>query len=635
MKFPHLLFVAALILWIGSIWPGHLRSGDTWILLDRSPSMGLEPDLETWLEQSGLNLDEWKLAVRKQRVLSFPNPHGIATTDLAEALRQMREKLSPPDRLIVRTDGRALSAFSDPESWAGIEVLWVPPLAQPQFHQILAPSTWPAQGDVWIRVRMQNADLASGKLDFLDASHQITALEILNQGDAWFALHLSCAQTPTQTLRLQLRWTEAGGQATTSLRILAQGREELNLIPSNTAVDVIRRRLAQGEVLVVASADFLSWKNLPADLKLFESKPETETKPLWVLLDVSGSMEGRGLEEARAALAQLRSSWNVGPIYVVPFQQSLLDTISLSTAEAATQLDQLSAFGPTHLAEALQSLAPKLQGSHALLILSDGAAGTPDLNWESFLQQTLPEVRVFCLPTGPDAEWDFLAGLGEVLLQGEIQDRLNQVLGELQNGGLAPVLPLHPSSFPLPDSWQPEVEHPAWAFASGAEGLMQDSMEQAYLAVRRVGAGLLIGLADTYSPRHQQLLGPIQAQFHSPGHSGWVSGRFLVQDSPQAPRCFQDHALLEVHLVEASSPLIWQVPFASPLKPVEVWFENGTHWTAAALTSPEFGVPPKLWISWLENHRNVLTTAVFRPRLLWAGLFLLSIAFVLRNLSHR
>lgn len=596
--------------------------------------MGAEPDLESWLAQIDLSLEDWQTAVRKQRVISFPNADGTLSPDLSTALHFMRGELAPPDRLIIRTDGRALSPLPDANAWADIEVQVVTSHKQPRFHQVLAPSTWPEHGDLWVRIRMLDANLLEGNLEVRDVSQQITSLEILNQGDAWFALRLHCASVPTDAMELQLRWIDPNGRASTSMRLLPPGSHAIASLPLNTPPDVIHRRLLNGEVLVLASPDYLAWRNLPADLQIFSPQSNEEEQALFVLLDVSGSMEGAGLAEARVAIEQLQSSWTSGPLWVVPFGQDLMDGIRLDEPAGQQPFDDLRAFGPTNLSKALNHLMEQLAPDQPLLILSDGATGEPDLPWDRILEDRAPG-KLFCLPTGPDADWEFLSGLGEVLTEGNLVSRLDQALSQLQSSENLPVRPTARASFPLPSFWKPSQEHPRWQVVPGAEALLSDRSENVYLAVRRIGPGLLVGLADLYQPEHQALCTPLAAHFQSPGHSGWIGDHFVVQNSPNPPRILQDGLALEIRMLDPQSPVLWQAMGASPLKSVQVQFENGGGWSASPVTTPEFGNPTKLWQDWQEKQRNVLTGLVFRPRLLWAGLLLLTAAFILHKLSTR
>ena len=596
--------------------------------------MGAEPDLESWLEQIDLSLEDWRAAVQKQRVISFPNADGTLSPDLSEALRSLREQLSPPDRLIIRTDGRALSPLPDVAAWSGIEVQSMAPQKQPRFHQVIAPGTWPQQGDLWVRIRMLDANLTEGNLDVRDVSQQVTSLEILNQGDTWFALRLHCATAPTAAMELQLRWEEPHGRATTSLRLLPPGADGITSLPLSSPPEVIRRRLQNGEILVLASADFMSWRNLPVDLQIFAPQTSEEEQPLYVLLDVSGSMEGAGLEEAKNALVQLQKAWSSGPLTIFPFQNDLLKSMTLQELDGPQRLDDLRAFGPTDLNKSLRNLVPYMDREQPLIVLSDGASGAPEVPWDEVLQHHA-QAPVFCLPTGPKADWDYLSGLGEVLTEGNLIERLDQVLKTIQVSENQPVQATAFASFPLPDSWQPKQTHPRWQVVPGAEALLADAQKDAYLAVRRIGPGLLIGLADDYEPEHLALLRPLAAHFQSPGHSGWIGDRFVVQNSPNPPRILQDGLPLETRMLDPGSPVIWQGIAASPLKPVQVQFENGRSWSASPVTTPEFGNSAELWQNWQEKQRNVLTGLVFRPRLLWAGLLLLTTAFVLRKLSTR
>lgn len=620
---------------MGAIWPGEFRSGVTWILLDRSPSMGNEPDLESWLEQTEISLEEWREAVQKQRVISFPNADGNDSPDLALALVELRKTLAPPDRLFVRTDGKALSPLPDPLDWAGIQLEHLSPQAQPRFHQVLAPSAWPTQGDLWVRIRMLDADLANGKLDVLDTSRRIASVEILNQGESWFALRLHCEVNPTESMELQLRWSENAGQVNTSLRIAPAGQPTFTSISLETKPDVLRRRLQNGEVLLLASNEYFGWHKLPQDLQIFRTKEASDETPLYVLLDVSGSMEGAGMLECRRTLLELRNSWTSGPIWVYPFQQDLLDGFILNDVDGSQRLQDLRAFGPTNLRKAISSMASRLSGLPAVLILSDGATGDPDLNWQEFLEQTLPDTAVYCLPAGDQADWEFLAGLGLVLDEGELTQRLDLALRDFLSTERHAVHPSPQASFPLPDTWISKEGFLEWEAAPGAEALLEGVSENIYLAARRVGPGLLIGLAETSTGAHQGLLAPIVQHFQAPGHSGWVGERFLVQSASTPPQCLQDGLPLEVRMLDPESPVLWQAMHASPIKPVHVQFENGRHWTASSLTSPEYGNSPQLWNTWQENQRNGLTGPVFRPRLLWAGLIMMTMAFVLRKLSQR
>lgn len=610
--------------------------GDTWVLLDRSDSMGAEPPLEDWLAANDLNLGTWRKAVHKQRVLSFPHPDGFQTTDLAEALKLMRPKLRAGDHLILRTDGRALDALPDPSTWQGIRITAIPPAPQPRFHQVIAPAAWPQQAKgLWIRIRLQDADLPQGDLEVHDATGQVQGLALQNQGDGWLALQLRCEASPTENIPLRLRWKEDAGQATYALHITPPKTHSITWVSEDMTTTAMRHALQQGAILAIGDTGVRRFQALPEDLAVFKPKQAVRDRPLWVLLDVSGSMEGQALEEAKGALSNLVQDWTQGPIHVVPFQQGLLPTRTLQNAEDLANLADLSAFGPTDLATALQAMAPKLTGEQALLVLSDGAAEQHELDWSQLLTEFLPQTRVFCLPMGPDAQWDFLRGLGEVLEQGQIQERLDQVLSRLQEAPIVPVFPNPASHFPLPLSWTPQSAHPEWSTVDGAELLLEDSLRRAYLGVRRVGPGLLIGVADRPHQALEALLFDIEQAFRSPSRNGWVGRRFFVSTAQEPPNVQQADRLLEVRIHDVGPPVRWEALDPSPLAAIAVSLPDGPGWQAGPLTDAEWGTSPKPWQQWLEIQRNGLTGSVFRPRLLWAGIILLTAAFVLRTLPSR
>lgn len=614
-----------------------MLGGETWVLLDRSPSMGAEPPLEQWLDANEVDLATWRNAVAKKRVLSFPHPKGFETDDLAEALRLMRPKLKVGDHLIVRTDGRILGDLPDPMTWKGIHITAVPPAAQPRFQQVIGPAAWPSTSAaaIWLRIRLQDADLPNGDLQVRDRSGQVSDLSLQNHGDGWLALQLRCEAPPVEALDLTLRWIESSGEARTVLRIAPPGTMTPNWISPDQPAQETLRRLHQGEILFLADPGVQTWQSLPQDLAIFEAQEEEVERPLWVLLDVSGSMEGQALQEGLAALSDLVKHWRLGPIQVVPFQQDLLDTISLRSAADLPKLEKLSAFGPTDLAQALHAMGSRIQGPEALLVISDGAAGQPDLDWALLLQEHLAETQVFCLPTGPNAEWDFLDGLGEVLRQGEWSQRLDGVLTGLQEAPLVPVYPVAGGAFPLPETWQPLEEHPAWQAAAGAEVLLKDAQDRAYLAIRRMGPGLLVGFADRPDAKLDGLARQVEQAFRSPSRDGWVGSRFFVQSGEAPPVIRQGARDLEVRMFDVGPPVRWEGLDASPLMTTTVDGLGIPSWQAGPLTRPEWGNPRDPWNRWLEIQRNGLTGSVFRPRLLWAGVLLLTTAFVLRTLRTR
>lgn len=636
MKIARLLAVLALSCWVASVWPQGMLGGETWILLDRSPSMGAEPPLEEWLKEAELDLATWRKTVTKKRVVSFPHPKGLATADLGEAMRLMRAKVRSGDHLIVRSDGRNLGPLPDANAWNGIRITHVPPAPQPRFHQVIAPASWPAGSHgLWIRLRIADADLPNGTLDVTDASKQVTDLDLQNHGDGWLALRLRCAEVPDRPMELRLSWQEEAGIARTNLRLAAPSDRQVRWVEPDADPAFLQQQLQQGAVLVMADPGVSAWQALPESLAVFAPRTEQEGRPIWVLLDVSGSMEGAALEEARVALAGLLNSRQDGPLQVVPFQQGLLETLTLrETADLAT-LDALQAFGPTDLALALQELAPRLVGPQVLVVLSDGAADRKEVDWTALLQEALPETRVFCLPTGPKAEIDFLAGLGEVVSEGSMEERLDQVLRTLQEAPLEPVFATEDHRFPLPERWLPLAEHPAWQAADGAQVLLQDAQARAYLGIRRVGPGLLIGIADRRDAALEPLIQGLEQAFRSPMRDGWVGSRFLIHSSEAPPIVHQGDRRLEVRMRDVGPPVQWEALDPSTLEGVHVELGNGTTWQAGPLTDPEWGNPPHAWLQWMEIQRNGLTGSVFRPRLLWAGLILLTAAFVLRTLPNR
>ncbi|MHC4824894.1 MAG: vWA domain-containing protein, partial [Planctomycetota bacterium] len=624
MKLPRLLALAALLFWAAAIWPTDIRQGKSWVLLDRSPSMGQEPELQEWLEEAGLELSAWREAVAKRRVVSFPHPKGSSSPDLSVALQELRPQLKAGDSLIIRSDGRALSPMPDPSDWAGIGITQVVPRVQPRILSVAAPGTWPASQDCWLRIHFADADLAAGDLSVLDASGQVDALELRNLSASRLALKLHAAAPPTAPLDLRLRWQEPAGQTTASLRIAPTGSLQENIWSPDTHPEDIRSALRRGQVVLLASAGYLPWTVLPKDLALFRDPDSAPELPLWILLDVSGSMEGKPLTESLEALRSLAGNWDRGPLRVVPFQADLLETVELHDVTSLEALSQINAFGPTDLAGALEALAPSLVGPNALLILSDGAASRPDLDWGQLLQQRLPQTEVFCLPVGPDAEWDFLRGLGTVLRKGALADRIGSALNLLQGTEMAPAFPTPYASLPLPERWEPQARHPHWQAAEGVEVLLQEASGAVSLVARRVGPGLLLGLADRSSPKVSGLLTPISASFQAPGRDGWMGERFLVRTEGEEPKCFQAGRSLEMRMLDPGLPILWQALEADPLQDLGVRYLDRPSWTAGALLDPEYGASPDSLPAWLEIQRNGLTEPVFRPRLLLTGLILLT-----------
>jgi Ca-activated chloride channel homolog len=120
---------------------------------------------------------------------------------------------------------------------------------------------------------------------------------------------------------------------------------------------------------------------------------------LAILLDVSDSMYGRRIQDARLAIeqfvAELLDRGDEFSILVFNHQQHLLTTWTSEPALAAEVMQSLQPFGSTAIYDAILSALPLVEVRHreraALLVISDGADTASD--------QTLRDVRLALLRT--------------------------------------------------------------------------------------------------------------------------------------------------------------------------------------------------------------------------------------------
>ena len=455
---------------------------------------------------------------------------------LGAALTALAPRLESGDRLLVVGDGRATDALPAPGALPGIRIDWRQPPLRPRIGWVDAPAAWPPGGAAVLRVQLVDADLDAGQLEIEADAAGVRAGEPRRVDDQTFEILVESAAAASCGLRL--RWRQGDSQTAYRLRILAPGRLALaedrpelraafaipdvdlvagevarvHLLPADrldaAAHSGIAAKLARGDVVVLAAGSVEGWLELPAELRLLRPVPPPQGV-LWVLLDRSGSTAAEdGLETAKAALRDWAEAWPAeAALRVLPFAEAAGAVAGTSfdprTPQGAQQLARLFPSGPTELAPVLATLEPALAPGAALLIWSDGRTPAPAEGWAALADRLHARgARTLAVPLGPDPDDRVLAAFGLAAANPDraLRTRLLAALAGAWPAGATPLRPAEGAQWSLPNEVAAPGSMPRLGAAPGAEALLEDAGGAVALAARRVGTGLLVGVAAPPTP---------------------------------------------------------------------------------------------------------------------------------------
>ena len=178
-------------------------------------------------------------------------------------------------------------------------------------------------------------------------------------------------------------------------------------------------------------------------------------KDIAFVFDVSGSMEGAKIDQARSALKACLNLMNPGDgAYVVafndgmdPWKSRITEVDAASRAEATGFVDGLRSGGGTNIQDAVLSTLDLLEGSErptAIVFLTDGLGNRPAEETLDKVKAAAGDTRIFSFGVGPDVNQSFLERLGRenrgdyTAIRGDIP--IDQAVRDFYAGISQPVL---------------------------------------------------------------------------------------------------------------------------------------------------------------------------------------------------
>ena len=367
-------------------------------------------------------MQEWADASSHDRVRVFPTEQFLDSSDLALALAGMSQWMAPTDRLYVVSDGRALSKIKD-DILQGVDIVHLHSPAFGVVRHIQCPTFFAGQSSLQVdillhdnlattlqfAVESQQQMSAAPRFDFLQENHlRLTLQPLASDQDFEFDItlngeiveHFVVAHTQLPPLKL--------------------------LTPPVNALQL--QGLLESGVSCVVEYPTASSINLVAEqYRAFTS--HQQSKPTVIcLLDVSGSMDGAGLDQAIGALQAIGNDQLAVKIQVIPFSSALQQPLT-----DLGDLKRIQAFGATDIGNALKQLSVLDYSPRKIVILSDGQSKAPQNGWRPLVQNLFADIPISVLPCSTDAQLESLGQLGDLVTAGNLSERL---LAQLDSAAL-------------------------------------------------------------------------------------------------------------------------------------------------------------------------------------------------------
>lgn len=656
-----MLGVAAAACWLAALRGPAARGGEPWLLEDRSASMAgrVAPPA---LRDGVAGARQLRFADGVAGVGAADPPD--AASRLGAALAALRPRLRAGDELRIWSDGAATDDLPGVAGFAGVALRWQAPPSLPRIVGVDAPAALPAGGRFEIAVRVAEGDPAAGALEVAALSPaRLDGLHGLSQGatagGAETRVEVELAAPVEQGVTLRLRWREGSRDSFWDLHLAAPGRirawagappawliasRAFELVAAPAAADLLCLRaapfdrdaaaaaLARGAVVALAGAEASAWAALPAGLQPLQPQGPP-AGALTILLDASGSMDGRPYAEAGAVLAEWAAAWpEAAALRVVPFAAEPGVPLDPRRPAELAALRRRVPFGPTGLAEALAVLRPLGAEPEPLLIVSDGRAAAPPAGWGSTARALAVRFDpVLCVPVGEAADLATLGALGELVTSAgpeTLAARLRRSLDGLQGRTSGVLGPVPGGLWTVPAELQPLGARPRLRASHGAEALLRGAEGDDAAALRRVGRGLLVGYgADFEDPSWGELLPPLLAEWRQPRlrrQGGWLE--------------------LDGEGTAWRAGVEGERPFAFDRSGVGIWragpFDERRAWVAWPPGGAPIALPPvdaeatagaAAWRAWLAAHSALPAVPRADPRWLAAALLLATAAWSARG----
>ncbi|MGY8758494.1 MAG: vWA domain-containing protein [Planctomycetota bacterium] len=558
--------------------PNSAHAGNTWFLFDQSLSAGASRPLSDYSALPGFPLDEWAAASSHDRVRVFPTEQFSNSSDLSLALAAMSQLLVPSDRLYVVSDGRALSKIVD-DVLEGVDIVH---LQSPTFgvvRHIQCPTFFAGHSSLQVdillhdnlttplqfAVESQHEMLTVPRFDFLQENHlQLTLRPLTSNKDFEFDITLN-------------------GEIVEHFVVAHTQLPPLKLLTPPVSAQQLQELLASGVSCVVEYPTASSIDAVAKQYRAFTS--QRESRPTVIcLLDVSGSMEGAGLDQAIRALQDIGKDEGAVNIQVIPFSSTLQQPLT-----NLAELKSIQAFGATDIGNALEQLSTLDYSPRQIVILSDGQSKTPSSGWRPLVQKFFAETPISVLPCS-------------LVTEGRLSERLraqvdraalrNHSVGHLQGANF----------FDLAKQFLLKTAHIVFALNPRSNALYFDEQGHPLVAVDIYSKARLFSVAGTCDSEALRQLAEIENSMRQHKKLRRTNDGLLIYSSV-IPSVKQHEYLREVRLVDATAS---QNLYIAEIDPSEIVVVGGVGLDRALYLQPrvslEFSASPQRFAAWLESR---------------------------------
>tara|TARA_B110000438_G_scaffold223321_1_gene216873 strand:- start:1035 stop:2633 length:1599 start_codon:yes stop_codon:yes gene_type:complete len=503
----------------------------------------------------------------------------------------MSQLLVPSDRLYVVSDGRALSKIED-DVLEGVDVVHLQSPTSGVVRHIQCPTFFAGQSSLQVdillhdnlviplqfAVESQHEMLTAPRFDFLQENHlQLTLRPLTSNKDFEFDITLN-------------------GEIVEHFVVAHTQLPPLKLLTPPVSAHQLQELLASGVSCVVEYPTASSIDAVAKQYRAFASYRESRPTVI-CLLDVSGSMEGAGLDQAIRALQAIGKDEGAVNIQVIPFSSTLQQPVT-----NLAELENIQAFGATDIGNALEQLSTLDYSPRQIVILSDGQSKVPSSGWRPLVQKLFAETPISVLPCSADAQLESLEQLGSLVTGGHLPERLraqvdraalrNHSVGHLQGANF----------FDLAKQFLLKTAHIVFALNPRSNALYFDEQGNPLVAVDIYSKARLFSVAGTCDSEAFRQLAEIENSMRQYKKLRRTNDGLLIYSSV-IPIVKQHEYLREVRLVDAAAS---QNLYIADIDPSEIVIVGGVGLDRALYLQPrvslEFSASPQPFAAWLESR---------------------------------
>jgi hypothetical protein len=604
MIYRSLFALSAVALALSFLLPNSTHARNTWFLFDQSLSAGANRPLSDYSELPGFPMQEWADASSHDRVRVFPTEQFLDSSDLALALAGMSQWLAPTDRLYVVSDGRALSKIKD-DILPGVDIVHLHSPAFGVVRHIQCPTFFAGQSSLQVdillhdnlattlqfAVESQQQMSAAPRFDFLQENHlRLTLQPLASDQDFEFDITLN-------------------GEIVEHFVVAHTQLPPLKLLTPPVNVQQLQELLGSGVSCVVEYPTASSINLVAEQYRAFTSHQQSKSTVI-CLLDVSGSMDGAGLDQAIGALQAIGNDQIAVKIQVIPFSSALQQPLT-----DLGDLKRIQAFGATDIGNALKQLSVLDYSPRKIVILSDGQSKAPQNGWRPLVQNLFADIPISVLPCSTDAQLESLGQLGDLVTAGNLSERLlaqldsaalrNHSVGHLQGANF----------FDLAMQFSLKTAHIIFDLNPRSNALYFDEQGNPLMAVDIYSNARLFSVAGACDSEAFLQLAEIEKSMLQHNKLRRTNDGLLIY-SHDIPRVKQQDRWSEVRLVDAS---VQQNLYIAAIDQSEIVAVSGIGLDRALYLQPrvssEFSASTQPLTAWLESrslaHKEFNVFALF------------------------